>query len=464
MNSRGGAHRELSGKRATVMGLGLFGGGLEVTRYLVGRGARVTVTDTRPREKLAESLRLLADLPVEFVLGEHRERDFVGADLVIANPAVPPSNEFVVAARRAGVPVSSELVLFLEATRARVVLVTGTQGKSSTSNSTANLLAASGFDVELGGNIGRSLLATLERLDEEAVAVVEISSYQLEALPERMGSAPNVAALCCTNVLADHLERHGTLAAYEAAKRRILELADERSVCVLNGEDPRVGAWRVPRGATWRYFANGGDPRDLRIESGLFRRGGEVLGRVADLRLPGTYQRENTLAALGLARALGATPERLAAAIPTLVGLEHREEDLGVFGGRRVWDNGVSTTPDSTVAVLRSLARPLVVLIGGQKKELPLEALVEELRTRGCRAVLFGGSRNELAPAFERGGVEVRLAPTVEDAVREAWALARDGDEILFSPACASFDAYRNFKDRARAFRAALPGRAKASA
>ncbi|MCE9595440.1 MAG: UDP-N-acetylmuramoyl-L-alanine--D-glutamate ligase [Planctomycetes bacterium] len=464
MNARGGTRRELAGKRATVMGLGLFGGGLEVTRHLVGRGARVTVTDLRPREKLAESLARLADLDVELVLGEHRVRDFVDADLVIANPAVPPSNEFVVAARRAGVPVSSELVLFLEATRARVVLVTGTQGKSSTSNSTAKLLGACSFTVELGGNIGRSLLATLDELDEEAVAVVEISSYQLEALPERMGSAPNVAALCCTNVLADHLERHGTLDAYEAAKRRILELADERTVSVLNGEDPRVGGWSVPRGATWRYFATRGGAHELRIEAGLFRRGDEVLGRVAELRLPGTYQRENTLAALGLARALGASPERLAAAIPELVGLEHREEDLGVFGGKRVWDNGVSTTPDSTVAVLRSLARPLVVLIGGQKKELPLEELVEELRARGGRAVLFGGSRNELAPAFERGGVEFAVATTVEDAVREAWKLARDGDEILFSPACASFDAYRNFKDRARAFRAALPLREEVSA
>lgn len=454
----------LRGKRVTVMGLGLFGGGLEVTRHLVARGARVTVTDLRPREKLAESLALLGDTPVELVLGEHRERDFTGADLVIANPAVAPSNEFLVAARRAGVPISSELVLFLEATRARVVLVTGTQGKSSTANATAGLLGRSGFEVELGGNIGRSLLSTLDELGPEAVAVVEISSYQLEALPERMRATPCVAALCCTNVLADHLERHGTLDAYDAAKRRILELADERSVCVLNGEDPRVGAWRVERNTTWRYFATRGGQDDLRIEGGEFRRGREVLGRVAELRLPGTYQRENVLAALGLARALGAAPERLAAAIPELVGLEHREQDLGVFGGRRVWDNGVSTTPDSTVAALRSLARPLVVLIGGQMKNLPLDELVLECRTRRLRVVLFGGSRAALAPAFERGGVEHEVAPTVEDAVRAAWRFARADDEVLFSPACASFDAYRNFKDRASVFRAALPARDEARA
>lgn len=459
MSASNDTRGELRGKRVTVMGLGLFGGGLETTRYLVARGARVTVTDLRPREKLQESLALIAGAPVELVLGEHRERDFTEADLVIANPAVTPSNPFLVAARNAGVPISSELVLFLEATRARVVLVTGTQGKSSTANATAALLSHSGRVAELGGNIGRSLLSTLDVLGPEAVAVIEVSSYQLEALPERMRVRPSVAALCCTNVLADHLERHGTLEGYDAAKRRVLELADERSVCVLNGEDPRVSSWRAPRGTTWWYSATRGGAADLCIQDGLFRRGDEVLGRVADLRLPGTYQRENVLAALGLARALGAEPERLAAAIPLLVGLEHREQDLGLRGGRRVWDNGVSTTPDSTVAVLRSLARPLVVLIGGQKKDLPLEELVDELRAREARVVLFGASREALAPAFTLGGVEHVLAPTVEDAVRAAWRLAREGDEILFSPACASFDAYRNFKDRAAAFRAALPAR-----
>lgn len=459
-------HAALRDKRVTVMGLGLFGGGLEVTRYLVGLGARVTVTDLRPKEKLSESLAALARsvrAPVELVLGEHRERDFTDADVVIANPAVAPTNPFLAAARRAGVPISSELVLFLEATRARVVLVTGTQGKSSTSHQTAALLSAAGFTVELGGNIGRSLLSTLEELGPEAIAVVEISSYQLEALPERMRATTSVAAACCTNVLADHLERHGTLEAYDAAKRRILELCDERSVCVLNGDDPRVSAWRPARGATWWYSARGAPQRELVIANGEFRRGGEVLGRVADLRLPGKYQAENVLAALGLARALGAAPQALAAAVPTLTGLEHREQDLGSFGGRRVWDNGVSTTPDSTIAVLRSLARPLVVLIGGQMKSLPLDELVDELRARDARVVLFGGSRDELAPVFARGGVELALAPTVEDAVRAAWNLARPGDEILFSPACASFDAYRNFKDRAAAFRAALPTRDVAS-
>ncbi len=452
-------HSRFEKKRATVMGLGLFGGGLEVTRHLVRSGAIVTVTDLRTADKLGESLRLLGDLPVRLVLGEHRASDFTDTDVVIANPAVAPSNEYLARARAAGVEVSSELVLFLEATPARVVLITGTQGKSSTSNTTANLLAQCGFEVELGGNIGRSLLSTLDTLSPSGVAVVEISSYQLEALPAKLARAPRVAVVCATNVLADHLERHGTIENYEAAKRRILELAGDDSTAILNGEDERVSRWIPQMGRVLRYFATRGEGRELFIRDGCFRLDDEVLGRVRDLRLSGSYQRENTLAALGIARKLGAEPDALAAAIPKLEGLAHREQDLGVFGGRRVWDNGVSTTPDSTISVLRSLDRPLVLLIGGQKKNLPLDELIDEVRRRGIRVIAFGGSAKELADRFAERDVAVRAVGSVEEAVRAAFAVATSHDDILFSPACASFDAYRNFRDRALAFRAALPAR-----
>jgi UDP-N-acetylmuramoylalanine--D-glutamate ligase len=458
--SRPAPGERFRGRRVTVMGLGAFGGGLEVTRWLVGLGARVTVTDLRKPELLGEGLAALAGAPVELVLGEHRERDFTEAELVVVNPAVAPANPFVAAARRAGVALTSEIQLFLEATPARVVLVTGTQGKSSTCNAAASLLEHAGVRAHLGGNIGRSLLPALGDMRPGDVAVVEISSYQLEALPARVGFADKVAAVCVTNVLADHLERHGSIEAYEAAKRRILELVAPGATAVLSGEDPRVARWSAPAGVREvRVHATQAREHALHLRDGAFRLGAEMLGRVRDLRLPGAYQRENVLAALGLARALGAEPERLQAAVGRLTGLEHREQDLGRFGGRRVWDNGVSTTPDSTVAVLRSLDRPLVLVCGGQQKRLPLDELVAEARRRDVRVVAFGASGAELARAFEAGGVAARAEPTVAAAARAAFEVARAGDEVLFSPACASFDAYRNFRDRALAFRAALPPR-----
>jgi len=449
--------QSFAGKRVTVMGLGLQGGGVEVVRHMARAGAAVTVTDLRPAEKLAESLRAIAEFDVSLVLGEHRALDFTEADVVVANPAVAPSNPLLAAARGAGVLVTSEMALFLEACPARVVLITGTQGKSSTTNAAAQLLASAGQRVHVGGNIGHALLGDIGSMHAEDIAVVEISSYQLEALPPDFGPCARVAAVCVTNVLADHIERHGTVAAYEAAKRRILELAGDETTLVLSGEDACVSVWSPARGRVVRVHAT--QPRDgeLNIADGVFRLGREVLGRVADLRLPGAFQRENMLAALGLARALGASAQRLSESIAQVRGLEHRLQDLGVFAGHRVWDNAVSTTPDSTLSALRALGRPPTLLCGGQAKNLSLGELAAQARTLAARVITFGVSNEMLADAFRGADVETHVAGSVEDAVQLAFASMARGEELLFSPACASFDAYRNFSDRARAFRAALP-------
>lgn len=448
------SHDALRGRRVTVMGLGLQGGGVEVVRFLCARGALVTVTDKRPADKLAESLAAIAGLPVRCVLGEHREEDFTGAELVVANPAVAPSHPLLLAARARGVTVTSEMALFLAACPARVVLITGTQGKSSTTHATARLLEEAGYRVHLGGNIGRALVSALDDMREDDIAVVEISSYQLEALPADFGPCARVAAVACVNVLADHLERHGTVEAYDAAKRRILDLAPADAALVLSAEDPRVALWQVARGRELRYSTQPGAQTPLHIELGEFRLGSERLGSVRDLRLPGDFQRGNMLAALGMARALGAAPDALAAAIGRVEGLEHRLQDLGLFAGHRVWDNGISTTPDSTVSALRALEGPLVLLCGGQAKEgLPLDELAATTRERARRAVTFGASAEPLALALRTAGVSVQSAPRLADAVALAWSELEPSESLLFSPACASFDEFLNFRDRALRFR-----------
>lgn len=453
------ARESLRGKRATVMGLGLQGGGVETVRYLAAAGARVTVTDLRPAEELGESLRAIAGLDVQCVLGEHRVADFTEAQLVVANPAVAPDNEFLRAARAARVHVTSEMELFLAACPAQLVLITGTQGKSSTTNATAQLLAACGKRVHVGGNIGRALINELDTMRAGDIAVVEISSYQLEALSPGFGPLERVRAVCCVNVLADHLERHGTLEAYEGAKRRMLDLAGPQALAVLSADDPRVGRWSFARGRELRFSTRPGVTTGLNVADGSFRLDTLVLGALADLRLPGDFQRANMLAALGLAHALGARPHELAAAISSVRGLEHRLEDLGRRAGRRVWDNGVSTTPDSTIAALDSLARPLTLVCGGQAKRLELDELAQCARRWNVRVVSFGASGPQLAAAFRAADVPTHVVASVADAVQAAFELTPAGEDVLFSPACASFDAFRNFRDRALAFRAALPPR-----
>jgi len=447
------AHRAFAGRRALVMGLGSFGGGAGAARYLAELGARVLVTDKRPAEGLAAARSELSDLELEFVLGEHRPSDFARAELVVVNPAVRPDDPLLAAARAAGALLTSEIELFLEAVRARVVAITGTQGKSSTTHALHALLTRCGRRAHLGGNIGGSLLPALPGIGVEDVVVLELSSYQLESLAGNRAAA-RAEAVAVVNILQDHLERHGTLAAYAAAKQRILELLRPGGLAVLPGDDARFRSWPVV-GRTL-FFTAGEAATGLHLRDGRFRLEEEELGCVADLHMPGEFQRANALVALGLARALGVEAAELAAALPHVHGLEHRLQDLGTVRGKRVIDNGVSTTPDSTISALRALPPETVLLLGGRQKRLPLEELVAVARARRTRAVAFGEAGPALASALAEGGVPVETATGVEAAVARALAHELPGTTVLFSPACSSFDAYANFRERALAFRSAV--------
>jgi len=455
--------------RAVVFGLGRFGGGAGAARRLAREGWDVLVTDLRDADTLAPTLAELEDAqgpPLRYALGGHDAADFEGADLVVANPAVRADHELLARARRAGARITTEVELFLERAENPLAAVTGTQGKSSTVRMAADLLGAAGVPARAGGNLGGSLLDALDELAPDEVCVLELSSYQLEHLSE---PAPRMRAVAVTNVLRDHLERHGTAEAYAAAKRRILACLAEDGEAILPAGDPVVSSWSLPRGSRVDVLAPGlgapsSDRPTLFVEEGEFRRGSERLGRVEDLRVPGPYQVGNALFALGLARACGAAPERLAASIGAARGLEHRLEDLGAFAGRRVIDNGVSTTPDSTAAALAAVAPGATLLVGGQaKRDLGWDELARLAVARRARVIAFGASAEHIGRAFASGGVAVETVPGVPEAVAAAFEPTRSGaaggvgGPILFSPACASFDAYANFRARALAFRAALP-------
>ena len=451
----GSSSRTLAGRRVTVMGLGLFGGGAAAARFLVREGADVTVTDLRDRTTLAAALVALEGLPVHLELGRHREQDFTETDLVVANPAVPPRSAFLALARSAGVPITSEVALFLERAPARVIAVTGTQGKSTTCHLLAGLLRAAGLRVRLGGNIGRSLLDELAELGTGDVCVLELSSYQLEALPDELGGARPLEAAAIVNVLSDHLERHGDRAGYARAKGRMLELVRPGGACLLG-----PGTEEMVRPAGVRTL--GLDTLELRIDvaSRTFRLGDEVLASFDDLALPGEFQRVNALAALGLARLAGADITALGPGLRALGGLPHRLEQLAPVRGHAIWDNGVSTTPDSTVSALAALEPGLTLICGGAPKGLPLDELVTAARERARRVIVFGAAAQAWCVAFEAAGVQVRSCPDVPAAVDAAFEWAEAGEPLLFSPAAASFDAYPNFLARAEDFRRALAAHA----
>ena len=429
------------------MGLGLFGGGAAVARYLAERGARVTVTDLRDETMLEPALAELAGLDLRYVLGEHRARDFIACDLVVANPAIHPEHRQLINARRAGARVTSEIALFFDACPAAVIAITGTQGKSSTTSFLAQLLAASGRRTHLGGNIGRSLLGELPLMSADDVCAVELSSYQLETLPEQLerGRARSpIRAGAIVNVLSDHLERHGSREEYARAKLRLLEVIRPGGLALMP-DDPLPVEFEAADDLELATCAE----LDLRIEAGEFRFGSEVLGRVADVPFAAPFQLDNLLKALGLAAVFGVPSTQLARALGGLQGLPHRLHEAGRIGRQVLWDNGVSTTPDSTISAILALPPGSAVLMGGQTKDLDLTPLLETLRQCESRVVLFGAARKTWPARFTAFGVEVAEAAGPEQALD--WALATPAEQVLFSPACSSFDAYPNFQVRARA-------------
>ena len=500
--------RSDAGTRALVMGLGRFGGGLGATRHLLARGMDVTVTDLAPAETLEDSLAALTDVErtaITWRLGEHVPEDFDRTELLVVNQAVPPSNAYVERARAAGARVTTELELFLEAGPATLVLVTGTQGKSSTATLIAGLAEAAGAfrRVHLGGNIGRSLLDALDEMTADDLAVVEVSSYQLEHLTGPAGGAgpagtePSVgrgaAVVVITNLLEDHLARHGSLSAYHDAKLRLFELLAPGGRAIVPAEvqadpgsaetvrAPWAGAGPALEGEARTFLArvdllpppeqvwtHGAAPADLTLAArGGGQEGDELafcyadrpLAPCAALALAGTFQRSNALCALGAGLALGLDAGRMADALPGIAGPPHRAQELGRFGAApwRVVDNGVSTTPDSTLSILAELEAPVALLVGGRSKGQDLTALTAAAAKRCARILCFGEAADELAAALAGAAPTLTTHPTVEAAVTAAFATMAPDETLLFSPACSSFDAYNNFQERAHAFRAALP-------
>jgi UDP-N-acetylmuramoylalanine--D-glutamate ligase len=431
---------DVAEQRVTVMGLGRFGGGLGVTRWLAGQGANVLVTDLEPADKLRDSVAAIADLvrsgAVELRLGEHREEDFAACDMLVANPAVsrPWDNRFIAAARHAGVRVTTEIGLVVERLprRERVVGITGSAGKSTTTSMVAHALGACGARAHLGGNIGGSLLESLADIGADDWVVLELSSAMLHWL---RGWSPGVAAV--TNVSPNHIDWHGSFEHYCESKRAILAHQRPGDSAVLG---PTLGEWEAGRGV-----------RRTVLEPGA---------GVEGLTIPGSHNRLNAAMACAVVRSLGleVADERLREAVRSFAGLPHRLRLLGDRDGVRFFDDSKSTTPEATLLALRAfeergeLAR-VHLIAGGYDKG-------SDLAPVAARAPALAGlyAIGATGPSLAAGGGErAILCGTLESAMEQIERRAGAGDIVLLSPACASWDQFENFEQRGRMF-AALAG------
>jgi len=426
-----------SGKRITVMGLGLLGRGLGDTLFLERCGAKVTVTDLKTADELAPSVQQLEGHPVTLKLGGHDEADFINADMILRNADVPRSSRFLEIAARNGVPIEMDESLFVKHFKGLVVGITGTRGKTTTTTLIHRILSAHRSRVFLAGNImGCATLPLLEQIGPDDAVVLELSSWQLQGFHDAMLS-PRAAVF--TNVYPDHLNRYTGMDDYIEDKKAIFRYQRGEDFCLFNGDQEATMALAEEAPAGKDCFRASDIPSDWNI------------------LLPGRHNRENVAAALGMARRLGVPEGIIQSEVESFKGIEHRLQWLGEKNGIQFINDSTSTTPVAGCAALASVDGERILLIaGGADKRLDLSPLAQAAASRASRiALLQGTATPQLYREIVNAGGKDKIVGQFDDlrrAVESLYGEARSGDVILLSPGCASFGMFRNEFHRGETF------------
>jgi UDP-N-acetylmuramoylalanine--D-glutamate ligase len=433
--------------RVTVAGAARSG--IAAAELLARRGARVTLSDSRAELPEAERLRSLG---VALELGGHTRDTFTSADLVVLSPGVAPELDVVKAARDRGIPVIAEIELASRWLQGRVIAITGTKGKSTTTALTGRMLEAAGFKVTVGGNIGAPLSAQVSDSTPDTFHVVETSSFQLEQIDT---FHPWVAVML--NFSPDHLDRHPDVAAYGAAKARIFENQNAGDFAVINADDPAVLEMARRGRASARQFSLAGT-----IDRGTVIDDGWIVDRQRDrverlvpldaIHLLGTHLVNDVMAAATVGAIAGAAPEAMTAAVDGFRGLEHAMELVADVGGVRFVNDSKATNVESALRSIESFDRDLVPIMGGRYKGGDLRLLREPLKARAKAVVAIGEARWLLREALG-DVVPVEEAGSFAVAIRRAYELAQPSGVVLLAPACSSFDMFRDYAERGRMFK-----------
>jgi UDP-N-acetylmuramoylalanine--D-glutamate ligase len=445
-------------KKVLVMGLGRFGGGVDVVKFTCDAGAKITVTDLAPKEKLADSINQLKDCSgIEYRLGSHNPADFEQADIIVANPAVPNDNKFLEIARKAGRLVTSQIGIFFELCPAVIIGITGANGKSTTTALTAHLLR-SGYEsratsheprvtVWLSGNIGNEpLLTILDQIGRNDLVVLELSSFQIEQLAQ-IQKMPTVALL--TNLTPNHLDRYGTFENYCAAKENIFKFQKPAGslppVSIFNAEDKVAAEWFEKYSKDKNRICKKFSPEDVSEEIR------------AGYALPGWAYLSNLAAALAIARHFGVDDKSIIKRLPEFKALPHRLQLVATIKGIRWYNDSKATTPEATIVALEAFEQPEIIIAGGYDKHIPFDKLGEKIAQKAKAAILIGQTAQKIAEAINktqdsRHKTQVRFAGSLANAVKLAGEMAVSGDVVLLSTACASYDMFENYEQRGRQF------------
>jgi UDP-N-acetylmuramoylalanine--D-glutamate ligase len=467
-----------NGKRVVILGAARQGTAL--ARYLAQRGARVVMNDKRLAEQLESARHALADLdvqvkyPLEWVLGSHPTEILEGADLLAISGGVPLSLPLVIEAQKRGVPLTNDSQIFLENAPCRVVGITGSAGKTTTTTLVGRMAqAAAERGAEsggirrawVGGNIGLPLISLLEEMSANDLVVMELSSFQLEL----MTRSPQVAVVL--NITPNHLDRHGSMQVYTAAKRRILDYQNSSDVAVLGRDDP--GAWHLVESVRGRLVSFGMEapgnmeasiPTTYAQAGQLYYQAGDVhvpLMPRSMIRLRGEHNLLNVLAASAVALAADLPVEAIQAGVQGFTGVAHRLEYVRTWKGADWYNDSIATAPERSMAAVRSFDEPLVLLLGGRDKDLPWESLMDLVCQRVDQLVVFGEAAAKIMHAFTRSstilgtGCRTKMvqADGLSQAVEAAARVVRPGDVVLLSPGGTSFDEFADFEERGECFK-----------
>ncbi len=439
-----GTIMELKNKNILVVGLGVTG--VATARFLINRGASVTVADQKKEQELGFEVPLIRDLGIKMEIGPHRIETFEKADLIVVSPGVPHTIEPIIKAKERGVPVMGEIELASRFIAEPIIAVTGTNGKTTTTTLLSKMLEDSGLKVFVGGNIGNPLIAYADREEKAEIVVIEVSSFQLDTIDTFRA---NVALLL--NITEDHMDRYSDLNAYAKSKARIFENQRYDDIAVLNGSDPVVRS--LSRDILSRkVFFSSKEEKGVTISDESIISQENISRLLADFKLPGKHNMENAAAASLAALAAGGTFEGVWSALKKFKGLSHRLEHITTLSGVDFFNDSKATNVDSVARALETFERPVVLIMGGRNKGNKFHALRDLIDEHTKALIVIGEAKEDIKA--ELGDIKaVETATTMEDAVFKAYhAAAKPGDIVLLSPACASFDMYNNYAQRGEDF------------
>jgi UDP-N-acetylmuramoylalanine--D-glutamate ligase len=439
---------DIAGKKFVIVGLGKTGEAL--AKFLLPRGAAVTISEIKTEEGLGRKARVWKERGAILETGGHRLETFLASDFIVPSPGAA-SLPLLQAAEEKGIPVLSEIELAYQFLKGGLVGITGTNGKSTTASLAHKILKEGGLKAYLAGNIGTPLITFVGRSRDDHVYVTEVSSFQLEHVRDfRAGISVFL------NISLNHLDWHDSFAAYLGAKKRLVLAQGKRDLAILNRDDRLVWALSEETAATvYSFSIRRAVRRGCFLSDGWIvlsdEEGEKRLMRAGEIPLPGSHNLENVMAASLVGHCLGAAPKSMRASIQGFSGLEHRLEKVLTLRGVGFINDSKATTVDASIKAIQSFDQPVVLILGGRDKGADFRLLRRPVKERVKKVILLGEAREKIGRAL-RGAAAMESAVSLREAVAKAFASSRPGDIVLLAPACTSFDMFRNFEARGRAY------------